>query len=153
MTILDDIKADHDEARTLLKTVLETGVAGERTELFKEFRKKITAHNRSEEKVFYHRLEATEDGRSEALEAEVEHQTADRLIEDLSRMRAKDSDQWTARCTVLLELLERHIEEEESEVFTAARKLFDRATLEKMGEAFAAEKAKHGVPAEAAGDA
>jgi hemerythrin superfamily protein len=152
MTILDAIKADHEEAKSLLQTVLATEEAAERAELFKEFRKKITAHNRSEEKVFYHRLEATEEGRSDALEAEVEHQTADRLIEDLSRMRAKDSDKWTARCTVLQELLEHHIEEEESKVFTAARKLFDRAALEKMGEAFAAEKAKHGVPAEAAAE-
>jgi hemerythrin superfamily protein len=152
MTILDDIKADHDEAKSLLKTILATEEAAERAELFKEFRKKMTAHNRSEEKVFYHRLEASEDARSEALEAEVEHETTDRLIEDLSRMRAKDSDKWTARCTVLQELLEHHIEEEESEVFPAARKLFDRAALEKMGEAFLAEKAKHGVPAETAGE-
>lgn len=150
MMILDAIKADHDEAKALLKTILDTEAAAQRAELFKEFKKKITAHNRSEEKVFYRRMEADEDARSDALEAEVEHETADRLIEDLARMRAKDSDKWTARCTVLQELLEHHIEEEEGKVFKDARKLFDRATLEQMGEAFAAEKARHGVPAEEA---
>ncbi len=152
MTILDDIKADHDEAKSLLKTILATEETAERAALFKEFRKKMTAHNRSEEKIFYRRLEATEAGRPRALEAEVEHEAADRLIDDLSRMRGKDSDKWTARCIVLRELLEHHIEEEESQVFAAARKLFDRPALDKMGEAFAAEKAKHGVPAGATVD-
>jgi hemerythrin superfamily protein len=145
MMILDALKADHDDAKTLLNTILEIEEAAERNDLFKEFKKMITAHNRSEEKVLYRRLEATEEAGSEGLEGEVEHEAADRLVADLSHMRAKDSDRWTARCKVLQELLEHHIEEEEDAVFKTARKLFDKSTLEKMGEEFAAEKLKHGV--------
>ena len=53
-----------------------------------------------------------------------------------------EAEKWTARCTVLQELLEHHIEEEERDFFKTARKLFDAAALEKMGKAFAAEKSK-----------
>ena len=57
------------------------------------------------------------------------------------------SDEWSARCGVLQELLEHHIEEEEDEMFKTARKLFDAKSLEKMGEEFLAEKAKFGTDA------
>jgi hemerythrin-like domain-containing protein len=66
----------------------------------------------------------------------------DRLIEDLSRSRSVGSDKWTARCTVLQELLRHHIDEEEGEFFKIALKFFDRDTLDKMGTAFTAEKTK-----------
>jgi hemerythrin-like domain-containing protein len=38
---------------------------------------------------------------------------------------AFDDPRWAARCKVLKELVEHHIEEEESEVFEVARKVFD----------------------------
>ena len=66
----------------------------------------------------------------------------DRLIEDLSRSRSVGSDKWTARCTVLQELLRHHIDEEEGEFFKIARKIIDRDTLDKMGTAFTTEKTK-----------
>jgi hypothetical protein len=50
-----------------------------------------------------------------------------------------------ARCNVLQELLEHHIEEEESDYLKNARKLLDRAVLEKMGKDFASEKSKVGA--------
>ena len=55
------------------------------------------------------------------------------------------ADEWTARCGVLQELLEHHIEEEETEMFETARELFDAEALDRMGEELAAEKSKHDV--------
>src|ERR1700730_13750161 len=78
----------------------------------------------------------------DALEGAVEYGAVDRLMEDLSRSRSVGSDKWTARCTVLQELLEHHIDEEEDEFFKIARKIFDRDTLAKIGTAFTAEKTK-----------
>jgi hemerythrin-like domain-containing protein len=93
-------------------------------------------------KVLYRRMEKSEEGKDDALEGAVEHQVVDRLIEDLSRSRSVGSDKWTARCTVLQELLRHHIDEEEGEFFKIARKIFDRDTLARMGTAFTAEKTK-----------
>jgi hypothetical protein len=74
-------------------------------------------------------MEKSEEGKDDALEGAVEHEAVDRLMEDLSRSRSVGSDKWTARCTVLQELLRHHIEE--GEFFKIARKIFDRDTLTK----------------------
>ena len=59
--------------------------------------------------------------------------------------RRRGSGRLAAPC--LQELLDHHIEKEERDFFKTARKLFDRAVLEKMGKAFAAEKSKLDVAA------
>ena len=145
MTILDALEADHDQAKSLLKRILEAKGAKERGAMFAEFKKMMTAHSRAEEKVLYKRLEQTEAGKDEALEGAVEHQVADRLMAELARARSKNSDPWTARCKVLKELIEHHVEEEEDEFFKTARDEFDPSTLSKMAEEFAREKRKYGV--------
>jgi hemerythrin-like domain-containing protein len=150
MMILNALKADHDEAKSMLTAILATKDGKKRGQLFAEFKTKLTAHSRAEEKAFYHPLEKTEEGKSEALEGTVEHQIIDRLLADLAAARQPEAETWTARCSVLQELLEHHIEEEEGDFFKTARKLFDRAALEKMGKEFAAEKSKIEVSAHAA---
>ena len=145
MTILDALKADHDEVKGLLKTILASKDGKKRRELFEHFNTKLTAHSRAEEKVFYRPLEKTEKGKTEVLEGAVEHDVVDRLLADLTAARQPEAEKWTARCTVLQELLEHHIEEEEGDFFKTARKLFDRAALDKMGKDFVAEKSKLGV--------
>jgi hemerythrin superfamily protein len=142
MMILETLQTDHRQVRELLETILSTDDAKKRGDLFKQFRTELTSHSRAEEKVLYRRMEKSEEGKDDALEGAVEHQVVDRLIEDLSRSRSVGSDKWTARCTVLQELLRHHIDEEEGEFFKIARKIFDRDTLAKMGTAFTAEKTK-----------
>jgi hemerythrin superfamily protein len=143
MTILEALKADHDKAKALLKQILDTDDAKSRADLFKQFKSDMTAHSRAEEKVFYTAMEKTEEGKDEALEGHVEHEMVDILMDQLSRARAKDADKWTARCTVLKELVEHHVAEEEGEFFETARKTIGAAKLEEMAAQFAAEKPKH----------
>jgi hemerythrin-like domain-containing protein len=106
----------------------------------------LTAHSRAEEKVLYRGLEKFEKGKDEALEGTVEHEVADRLVEDLSASGNFEADKWSARCTVLKELLEHHIEEEEDEMFKTARKRFDKKALSEMGKEFKKEKEKYSIP-------
>jgi hemerythrin superfamily protein len=142
MTILKALNADHDEFKSMLKAILATKDGKKRRKLFAQFKSKLTAHSRAEEKTFYGPLETTEEGKTEALEGAVEHGVVDRLLADLTAARHPEAETWVARCTVLQELLEHHIEDEESDFFKTARKLFNPASLEKMGKAFAAEKLK-----------
>jgi hemerythrin-like domain-containing protein len=142
MTILETLKTDHHKVKELLGTILSTEEAKKRGDLFKQLRTELTAHSRAEEKILYRQMEKSEEGKDDALEGAVEHEVVDRLMEDLSRSRSVGSDRWTARCTVLQELLEHHIDEEESEFFEIASKIFNCETLAKMGVAFTAEKAK-----------
>jgi hemerythrin superfamily protein len=122
MSILETLQTDHRQVKELLKTILSTADAKKRSDLFKQFRTELTAHSRAEEKVLYRGMEKSEEGKDDALEGAVEHEVVDRLMEDLSRSRSIGSDKWTARCTVLQELLEHHIDEEEGEFFKIARK-------------------------------
>jgi hemerythrin superfamily protein len=145
MTILNALKADHDEFKDMLKAILVTKDGKKRGDLFAEFKTELTAHSRAEEKIFYRALEKTHEGKTEVLEGTIEHDIVDRLLAELASAQRPEAEKWTARCTVLQELLEHHIEEEEDDFFKTARKLFDRAALEQMGKDFAAEKSKVGA--------
>src|SRR5579871_866172 len=125
MTILTALKADHDLFKKLLKGILGTTNSDKRNHLFEQLKTELTAHSRAEEKVLYEPLEKSKEGKPEALEGFVEHEDADYLVTELSDMAGVESDEWTARCHVLQEMLTHHIEEEESDVFKTARKMFD----------------------------
>jgi len=145
VTILDALKADHDDVKSLLGQILEADETTVRIRLFSEFKIKMTAHSHAEEKVLYRRMERTEAGRPEALEGAVEHKVVERLMSDLSRKRGKDSEAWTTGIRVLRKLVERHVEAEEEKFFAIARKAFDERTLDRMADEFAREKKRRGV--------
>jgi hemerythrin superfamily protein len=145
MTLLEALKADHDYARDLLADIVDAEDAGGRGKLFGQFAAALTAHSRAEESVLYARLAKSEEGKDAALEGTVEHQIVDRLIADLTAQPDTRADEWTARCRVLQELLEHHIEEEESELFETARKLFEAEALARMGDELTVEKSRHDV--------
>ena len=145
--LLHLLHEDHQRLKALIKEAQETTAQTKRTKAFAEFRKLLIAHSKAEEKVLYRRLEKAADARPDALEGFVEHEVAENLMHRLQAARQKTAEKWTARCKVLKELLEHHIEEEESQMFRDAREQFDAETREKMGAEFNREKAKHGVVA------
>ena len=66
-------------------------------------------------------------------EAKEEHRTVDALVLPDLMKTSPSSLSFSGRAKVLKELLEHHIEEEESEMFPQARELFDAKRLEEMG--------------------
>ena len=56
---------------------------------------------------------------------------------------APDSLEFSGRAKVVKELLEHHIEEEETEMFPQARKLLGKAVLEELGKQMEAMKAEY----------
>jgi hemerythrin-like domain-containing protein len=141
--ILSKLHADHEEVAALMEKILDASGA-ERNELFKEMRTKLQAHADAEAKVLYKKMEkeGEEEARSFAYEGDVEHALVAELLEQLGRSRAKDGEQWTAKMTVLKELVEHHVEEEEGTGFKEASDTFDGEELEKLGERFEREKEK-----------
>jgi hemerythrin superfamily protein len=67
-------------------------------------------------------------------EAKEEHRTVDALV--LPDLKATDptSPEFAGRVKVIKELLEHHIEEEETDMFPKAKKLLGKAKLEELGE-------------------
>jgi hemerythrin-like domain-containing protein len=140
--ILEDLHQDHQEVSTLIERILAARSHERRAELFKELKAKLLAHAGAEEKVLYRRMTKSADAavRRFALEGGVEHETVEGQLDRLSRSTAKDGEAWTARLTVLRELIDHHVREEESTGFADARKEFDGERLRELGEEFRREK-------------
>jgi hemerythrin superfamily protein len=140
MRLFELLRTDHNEAKDLLERICATEDGGERGELFKDFKSKLLAHAHAEQRVLYEAMKQFKDQEMTALEATVEHGVAEHLIDQLFRSRSKASNEWLARVTVLKELLEHHIEDEEAELFPEAKRVFQQSELDEMADRF--ERAK-----------
>jgi predicted outer membrane protein len=83
----------------------------------------------------YRRLQKSENAKARkfAFEGEVEHEIVKNQLQQLARTHNKDSEQWTARLTVLKEAVETHVKEEESTGFSRVDDEFDTEELQKLG--------------------
>jgi len=142
--ILNDLHQDHEEVSRLIARLLDTGAGDERAPLFKEIMSQLLAHSHAEQNVLYRKMEKSDDEatRAFAFEGDNEHRLVEQQLEQMARARSKTSEPWTAQANVLRELVSHHIKEEESTGFSCARREFDAATLEKLGEQFRRQKEK-----------
>ena len=142
--ILSDLHKDHQEVSGLIDQILASQENAERNALFKEMMTKLLAHAHAEQNVLYKKMQKSEneESRSFAFEGTNEHQHIEQQLQQMERARNKTSEQWTAQLTVLKELVEHHVEEEENTGFPCARKDFDSAELEKMRGQFQKQKEK-----------
>jgi len=142
--ILNDLHEDHEEVSGLIEQMIKTEDGKERGAIFKEMMSKLLAHSHAEQNVLYKKMEKSENEKSRtfAYEGENEHQIVEQQLQQMARARNKASEQWTAQASVLQDLIEHHVEEEESTGFSCARSEFDGEALEKMADQFRKQKQK-----------
>src|SRR5690242_10156322 len=142
--ILQDLHNDHSEVDSLMDRIMDSEDATERAALFDEMKTKLLAHAHAEEEVLYRPLEAgqSEASRSFAHEGTNEHQLVEQQLQKLSADRDNAGEQWTTELKVLRELVEHHVNEEESTGFSCSRDEFDKDELEVMGQRFQTRKAQ-----------
>lgn len=142
--ILKDLHEDHEEVSRLIDRMIKTEENKERGDIFKEVMSKMLAHSHAEQAVLYKKMEKSDNEKSRnfAFEGENEHQLVEQQFQQMSRARNKASEQWTAQATVLKELIQHHVKEEESTGFKCAQSDFDSETLEKMADQFRKQKEK-----------
>lgn len=142
--ILKDLHEDHEKVSGLIEQMIQTEDGKERGAIFKEVMGELLAHSHAEQNVLYKKMEKSENdkSRSFAYEGENEHQLVEQQLQQMSRARNKTSEQWTAQATVLRELVNHHVKEEEGTGFSCARSEFDSETLEKLGGQFRRQKEK-----------
>lgn len=135
MNAIEMLKSQHREVEDLFERIGEaSGLTKER--LFIQLADMLAIHTAIEERSFYPRVKAEET--DELLEESVqEHLQVKRLLADLLDMET-DSPEFDAKCRVMQEQLEHHIEEEESELFPTARKVFEPEVLDDIGEEMSA---------------
>ncbi len=141
MDIFDVLTADHEKVMKILEQIEQTSArAGKRREtLLENLSANLLPHLYAEEHYFYQIL-LDESGNKEAVyEALEEHRAASMVLSDLSEA-AVDDPRWAARAKVLKELVEHHIEEEESTVFDLAREIMDEDRATEAAKEFKALK-------------
>ena len=128
------LTTDHKKVKRLLgelESTTERGVKT-RTELFATIKGELTVHEIIEEEIFYPELKAHPKAKDIVLEGFEEHHVVDLLMSELEALPVED-ETWGAKALVMKENIEHHIEEEEGEMFKAARSVFDRAELDDLG--------------------
>ena len=139
--LLKQLKKEHEELAELFKKLDKTSEKSpdKRMELFKALDFKLSPHAEAEENVLYSRLKQEMKKPSDVLEAYEEHNLAKLLLSELRLLDPRD-EKWGAKCTVLSELIEHHVEQEESALFKDAKQCFDSRELESMAGEYLEEK-------------
>ena len=134
MDVFALLKEDHEKVAGMLTAIDETTerAAKGREELFTRLKAELDLHATVEEEIFYPALEDADETRDITLEAYEEHRLVKQLLGELAS-EPKNTEEWTAKFTVLKENVEHHVEEEEGELFKKARKVLNKEDAEAIG--------------------
>jgi hypothetical protein len=137
------LKDDHKKVAGLLEKIDATTERALKTrdELFAQVKAELDLHAEIEEKILYPVLEKAEETHDISLEAYEEHRIVKQLLNELAA-EPKDTEEWTAKFTVLKENIEHHVEEEEGDMFKKARKVLSEDEIETLGQRLEEAKGK-----------
>jgi hemerythrin superfamily protein len=138
-SIYNLLHTDHETVAGLFKQMESAEDAATRERLLGRLKEELLVHSEAEATVFYSPLKESEASRGVILEAEEEHRVVTRVLGELERL-SPENERWAARLTVLKELVDHHVEEEEGQIFKKARAVFDRAQERELGTAFLQQK-------------
>jgi hemerythrin superfamily protein len=149
MDALDLLIADHNRVKGLFaryQDAMEDDKTSEAEILAAAIHNELTVHTTIEEEIFYPESHDLSEELGESVDEGVEeHHVVKVLLDELEHVEA-GSDEWIAKMTVVIESVEHHVEEEESEMFPAVRSHTDAETRESLGERLEARKAELGSP-------
>ena len=128
------LKKQHREVEALFKKIEKTRSAAPRRTLMAELASNLKLHMTIEEEIFYPAVQGLETRKAEemVLEAYEEHHVVKLVLAEMPRVNPED-ERFEAKMTVLSELVEHHVEEEEKEMFKLASKIGDDE-LDDLGE-------------------
>jgi len=134
MQATDLLKRQHREVKSLFKKLESADNPRMRRQLMTEIARNLEGHTVIEEEIFYPAVRELESRKAEemVLEAYEEHHVVKLLLAELPQVNPED-ERFEAKMTVLSELVEHHVEEEEKEMFKLAQKL-GKDELEELGE-------------------
>ena len=128
------LKEDHKKVAGIFEKLEPTTERGVKTreELFTQLKNELDVHAKIEETIFYPALREAEETHDIILEGYEEHKVVKTLLAELDKL-PKDDEKWGAKLKVLQENVEHHVEEEEGEMFTSARKVLSKEQAEELG--------------------
>lgn len=123
------LTADHRAVKAMFKdyeSLKADGSDEEKAQLVGKICSSLTVHMTIEEEIFYPAVREAIDDEELMDEAEVEHASAKDLI---AQLEGGSEDHDDARVTVLGELIEHHVKEEEATMFPRASTAIDLASI------------------------
>ncbi len=137
MNAIDLLKADHERVKALLTQLSESTERGvkKRTELLAKLEMEITLHTKLEEEILYPAFRKAGGKEQDIMyhEAKEEHRTVDTLVLPDLKQTEPSTTEFSGRVKVVKELLEHHIEEEETEMFPQAEKTAGQSATRRAG--------------------
>lgn len=142
MQATDLLKTQHEAVRALFARLEQASEREAKAKLFHEIATHLVAHDAIEREIFYPACEARM-GMSPALgEALVEHGVIEFCLfqSDQAVLVAgsEEEDEFEYKCTVLKEIVEHHVREEENEFFPRVEAALGAARLEELTESMLA---------------
>jgi hemerythrin superfamily protein len=140
--ILDTLKKEHDEVKGLLEDLSKAEKTAQRRGLVLKIKAALVPHTKAEEKVVYDAVIALrdKDAQQDGHEGYLEHEWASKTLQRLESITNAASPEHKAAAKVLKELVEHHIEEEESNVWSDVKQNFSDDDRKRMNVAFEAAK-------------
>jgi hemerythrin-like domain-containing protein len=126
---------DHKKVKRLLKQLDNTTerAADRRESLFEQIQNELKIHTQLEEEIFYPAYKAAAKESDEHLyyEAVEEHHLVDVVLPEMESSDV-ESEEFSAKAKVLLDLVDHHVEEEEKQMFPKARKAMGAEELREL---------------------
>jgi hemerythrin superfamily protein len=132
MNAVEVLKQDHQKVKRLFQDMRQTTDQTKRKDLFDKIDTELQIHTHIEETVFYPAIQDHEELKDMVAEALDEHQEATTLLEELEELGAENHD-FGSKMQKLIETVEHHVEEEEGEMFSKIREVFDEDELDQLG--------------------
>lgn len=136
--ILQILHKDHEEVSKMIQQ-LEQSTGGNQ-QLYNKLNSELLAHSKAEEATFYKPLEEHKSAKSLVEEGIKEHKEIETALKKLGGMLSGSG--MKSGVKELKETVEHHVEEEESEIFDAARENFSQDLLNQIGQQFQQQKEK-----------
>lgn len=141
MDVFTLLKRDHKEVKQLFEKIENSTSRAVklREKTLQQLAQELEMHTSLEEEIVYPRFKEIASLKDTILEAYEEHHVATQLLQEITDMSA-DEEQWKAKVTVLKEMIEHHVKEEEKELFPKAQKALGKDESEALGKRIEEEK-------------
>jgi hemerythrin-like domain-containing protein len=130
------LKNDHQKAVSLIGELEEAdrqiGTVQTNTDVFNHLNELLTMHTLIEDEIFYPAMKEFDESRDLARTIRNGQKEFEKLLSHLSTM-APNVEEFQKTLAELRESVERHIDEEENELFPLAEELCDPQRLQEMG--------------------
>jgi hemerythrin superfamily protein len=135
MKATDLLKKQHRQVEKLFKQAENAKQGRQRRELMDQIAQMLKLHTQIEEEIFYPAVRELGTSKAEEMidEAFEEHHVVDLVLAELPKVDPED-ERFEAKMTVLSELVEHHVEEEEGELFPMAEKKLGAERIKELGQ-------------------